>query len=262
MQPAILAPPSLGKWRVSLWPVWKGLGGHEGVISAPMDGRQLLLCRTAALRLLVSGPLVLRSAFMPCGVLSCVVAAPMGRWSTASSTAPLGATASRSPTTCTAPWRSWCSTTSGRPSCSTTTLSTSGSPTLSTHRCPRSADKQGAVALWQNFSTVFIRLWGHSFYVDCLFCTRSDSVNVKWRGRAAAGQDGDIRGLGFSGTQPCHCTDIGSWEQMLVLGKSFIGVFVSLSQAPSAEHVRPIGVGVVSGSLWGGPVLFWEAKVL
>lgn len=74
-------------------------------------------------------------------------------------------------------------------------------------------------------------------------------MNVKWRGRAAAGQDGDIRGLGFSGNQPCHCTDIGSWEQMLVLGESFIGVFVSLSQAPSAEHVRPIGVGVVSGSL-------------
>lgn len=36
------------------------------------------------------------------------------------------------------------------------------------------------------FSYSFIRLWGHSFYVDCLFCTRSDSVNVKWRGRAAA----------------------------------------------------------------------------
>lgn len=30
------------------------------------------------------------------------------------------------------------------------------------------------------------------------------------------------------GTQPCHCTDIGSWEQMLVFGKSFAGVFVLL----------------------------------
>lgn len=47
---------------------------------------------------------------------------------------------------------------------------------------------------------VFIRLWwGHSFYMDCLFCTRSDFVNVKWRGQAEAGQGGEIRGLGSLG---------------------------------------------------------------
>lgn len=45
------------------------------------------------------------------------------------------------------------------------------------------------MALQHFFPMVLIRLrWGHSFYVDCLFCT-SDSVNVKWRGRAIAGPD-------------------------------------------------------------------------
>ena len=74
-------------------------------------------------------------------------------------------------------------------------------------------------------------------------------MNVKWRGRAAAGQDRDVRGLGFSGTQPCHCTDIGSWEQRLVFGKVSWGFLFYLARHPQENMLGLIGVGVVSGSL-------------
>lgn len=67
---------------------------------------------------------------------------------------------------------------------------------------------------------------------------------MKWRGGAAAGQDGGIRGLRFSGTQPCCRTDIGSWKQMLFFWEfCFIGVFVLFSQAASTEHIRLDGGG-------------------
>lgn len=64
-----------------------------------------------------------------------------GRWSTASSTAHREASALLSPTTCTAAWRTWCSTITTLPWCSTTTRSTSASLTPSTHRCPRDTDE-------------------------------------------------------------------------------------------------------------------------
>lgn len=63
-------------------------------------------------------------------------------------------------------------------------------------------------------------------------------MNVKWRGRAAAGQNGGIQGLGFSVTH--RCTDIGSWERMLFFGKS-VSLGFLFSQAPSTEHIRPDG---------------------
>ncbi len=74
-------------------------------------------------------------------VCVCVSAAWKVRWSTASSTAHHAVSASRSPTTCTAAWRTWCSTTTRPPWCSTTTRSTCALHTPSTHRCPLDADE-------------------------------------------------------------------------------------------------------------------------
>lgn len=71
----------------------------------------------------------------------CVSAASTARWSTASSTVRRAASASPSPTTCTAAWRTWCSTTTRPPWCNTTTRSTCASLTPSTHRCPPDADE-------------------------------------------------------------------------------------------------------------------------
>lgn len=82
-----------------------------------------------------------------------------------------------------------------------------------------------------------------------MFCTRSESVNVKWRERPSSSWPGwGMRGLRFSGTQPCRCTDIGSWKQMLIFGKNIsLGFLFCLASFSQQDTLGLVSVG---GCIW------------
>lgn len=106
----------------------------------------------------------------------------------------------------------------------------SGLPILSTHRCPPlSAGKfWGGGKRWlilDSFLRFLLELGGHSFSLDCLFCTRSDSVNVNQRGLAAT-----RRQLG------CRCPGATLKAQLCFYTNTFVSLWGEKTQRNAYEN--------------------------